>query len=708
MNLDTPIQYLKGVGPKMAAKLQKLGIEKAQDLIFHFPRLWNDLSQITAVKKLRIGNLYNIKAKIISISNNKSPKKWMNITNAIVVDNNGDEVSIRWFNQPFLTNILKAGDEWIFSGKVEWDFKEKVKILTSPIYELEAKIIPVYPLTEGITNKYIRKLVTNIFQERQKFDDYLPEFILKEENLAELNAAIASIHFPKNASELSKAKNRLAFDEIFSIVLKMMIIKKELVSQNAPEINPDVKSLVKLTKSLPYNLTNAQRKTSWEIIKDLAKKVPMNRLLEGDVGSGKTIVAALAALNTSRNGYKVVWMAPTEILATQHYENISKLLHKFDCCVGLVTANNIISSNNHVKGSKKNIKASVLNSDIIIGTHTLIQDDIEFENLGLVIIDEQHRFGVAQRAKLLAKNKTLNIANHDQNHDSQSVINNSHFVPHFLSMTATPIPRTLALSFYGDLDISVLDEMPPGRQKVETLIVDPQKRSEINDFVRHEVARGRQAFVICPLIDENNKKQKNEKLFEIEKKTVLNEYKKLSIDIFPEFNVGYLHGKMKPREKEKIMNDFKNKKIDILVATSVIEVGIDVPNATIMMIENADNFGLSQLHQFRGRVGRGKDKAYCFLLTSGLAVDENSRLKAMVECSDGFRLAEQDLLLRGPGEFTGSLQHGLPDLKMASLTDTILINKARSYATRIVDEGIEKYPKLIKKVKEFGIENHLE
>jgi ATP-dependent DNA helicase RecG len=708
MNLDTPVQYLKGVGPKMAAKLQKLGIEKTQDLIFHFPRLWNDLSQITAIKQLRIGNLYNIKAKIISISNNKSPKKWMNITNAIVVDDNGDEINIRWFNQPFLTNILKAGDEWIFSGKVEWDFKEKVKIITSPIYELEAKIIPVYPLTEGVTNKYIRKLITNIFQERQKFDDHLPEFIPEEENLVELNTAIVNIHFPKNVSELSKAKNRLAFDEIFSIVLKMMIIKKELVSQKAPEINPDVKALVKLTKSLPYNLTNAQRKTSWEIIKDLAKKVPMNRLLEGDVGSGKTIVAALAALNTSRNGYRVVWMAPTEILATQHYENISKLLCEFDCQIGLVTANNIISTDNHVKASKKNIKVNALNSDIIIGTHALIQDDIEFENLGLVIIDEQHRFGVAQRAKLTTMNHGARIMNHGQNHNSQPVIHNSNFVPHFLSMTATPIPRTLALSLYGDLEISVLDEMPPGRQKVETLVVDPQKRSEANDFVRREVACGRQAFVICPLIDENNKKQKSEKLFEIEKKTVLNEYRKLSVDIFPEFKVGYLHGKMKPREKEKIMNNFKNKKIDILVATSVIEVGINVPNATVMMIENADNFGLSQLHQFRGRVGRGKDKAYCFLLTSGLAVDENRRLKAMIECSDGFRLAEQDLLLRGPGEFTGSLQHGLPDLKMASLTDTILINKARSYATRIVNEGIEKYPKLIKKVKELGIENHLE
>ena len=748
IKLDTPIQYLKGVGPKMSNKLSKLEIKAIQDLLFYFPRTWNDLSQVMPILQLRIGNSYNIKAKIIQISSQRSLRKKMSIISANVEDVATPEVAystggysrqitnqndftqatsgvarlkIVWFNQPFLIQNFKVGQTWIFSGKVEWDFQNQCKVMTSPTYESEAKIFPIYPETQGVTSKYLCRLIKNVLDQDIALEDYLPHEIKSGENLIDLNSAIRQIHQPNNQKEISEAKKRLAFDELFLIVLRMMIIKRELSVQNAPKMNVDKNSLVKLTKSLPYQLTNAQRKAAWEIIQNLSKSTPMNRLLEGDVGSGKTIVAAMATLNVIKNDYQVVWMAPTEILALQHFDNINRLLEEFDIYIALLTANNkarisdIKNQKSKIKNNDKQYAISdTLSADLIIGTHALIQEGIEFNNLGLVIIDEQHRFGVKQRAKLAASRTYADTKNHADlrghtQRQSASSQRSSALVPHFLSMTATPIPRTLALSLYGDLDISVLDEIPKGRQKVITRLVDPVNRDKAYQFIRDQVRNGRQAFVICSLIEENDKRLAiSNKLFDLERKSVKKEYEKLSNEIFPDLKIAIMHGRMKAKEKEKIMSDFKNSKINILVSTSVIEVGIDVPNATIMMIENADRFGLAQLHQFRGRVGRGKHQSYCLLFSSSLSSEENRRLKSMVECNDGFKLAEKDLEIRGPGQFAGSLQHGLPDLKMASLTDIILLTKVRRAAEKIVNHGIENYFILSQKIKEFDSLNHLE
>ena len=692
MNLETPIQYVKGVGPKMAARLKKIGVENIQDLIFYFPRAWDDLSAITPINKLKLGNAYNICVKIIKITNNRSPKKRVNITTAIVEDQNGGELKILWFNQPFLTRNLIKGDSWIFSGKVEWDFGSNSRVMVSPIYEKKAAILSIYPETEGVTSKYLRKLQKNILSSDLPILDFLPMDLLKKENMIGLKEAISEIHFPSNTNALKKAKERLAFNELFVLIVRMMNIKKEASINCAPRLSAKVQELVKFSKNLPYQLTNAQRKTSWEIIQDLSKSSPMNRLLEGDVGSGKTVVAVMAALNTIKNNLQVIWMAPTEILATQHFENVSKLFNNFGIKIALLTSKQIKTNYISEKDIKKNMLDSILKeSNLIIGTHALIQERTDFSNPGLVIIDEQHRFGVNQRA--LLKNKA----------------NSKNMTPHFLSMTATPIPRTLALSIYGDLDISVLDELPPNRQKIVTKLVDPVSKEKAYEFIKEEVTKGRQAFVICPLIETKDRKQnKNDDLFNTEKKSVLKVHEKLSKEIFSEFKIAYLHGKMKPYEKERIMNEFKNNEIQILVATSVIEVGVDIPNATIIMIEDADRFGLAQLHQFRGRVGRGNYQSYCLLFTQSLSSEVNRRLQVLAECSDGFKLAEKDLLLRGHGDLAGTLQHGVPDLKIASLTDIVLINRARCYAEEILDQGLDRYPLVVKKIKEFETAHHLE
>jgi len=698
MNLETPIQYLKGVGPKMAERLSRVGVKNINDLVFYFPRAWNDLGKTTPICHLRIGENYNIRAKITEIANHRSPRKRMNITSAIITDSE-NEIRAVWFNQPFLAKNLKAGETWIFSGKVEWDFQNNAKVISSPQYEKEARILSVYPETEGLTSKYLRKLVKSVIDENVLPEDYLPKTVISEYNLMTLRNALREIHFPGNSKLLVSAKKRLAFDELFIIALRFSKIKKEFAKQSAPAVNLELKTVTEFVKNLSYRLTNAQRKVAWEILKNTAKPIPMNRLLEGDVGSGKTVVAVVAALNVIKNGYQVVWMAPTEILATQHFENVSNLLKNYNINISLITSNQATSSKLKTKNEKrktttKNLKrianSELLSADLIIGTHALIQDNMKFNNLGLVIIDEQHRFGVKQRARLT------------QNSGSK-------LIPHFLSMTATPIPRTLALSAYGDLEISVLDEKPPGRQNILTRLVDPTNRNKAYKFIRDEVEKGNQVFVICPLIEEkNNQKKASDKLFDLERKSVKKEYEKLSKNIFPDLKVGLMHGKMKPKEKENIMTDFKNKNIDILVSTSVVEVGVDIPNATIMMIEDSDRFGLAQLHQFRGRVGRGQKQSYCLLFTNSLSPETHRRLNALVDSNDGFKLAEKDLEIRGPGEFAGVNQHGLADLKMASLTDIILINHAKNAAEKIISDGLEKYPHLLEKISRFEATNHLE
>lgn len=722
MELSTSIQYLKGVGPKMAEKLKRLGIETVRDLLFYYPWRYDDFSRPQKIKNLRIGQDATIKAKIFQIKQNRTRRRWMSIIEAELSDDTG-EIKAIWFNQSFLMKILKPGDEWLFAGKVNWDFKEKQKTLAVSQYEKEPKILPVYSETEGITSKYLRKLVKSILTEiippqgwgEKGLEEFLPEKILKQEELIGLNDAIKNIHFPQGSQILEKARQRLGFDELFLIALRMLKTKKELSQKNAISLEWDKRILQDFVKSLSFRLTNAQRKSAWEIIKDLSRPIPMNRLLEGDVGSGKTVVAAMAVLVTAKNKYQSVWLAPTEILANQHYKNVSKL---FDNYRSSGSENYGHLQTSRPSGSKNNIqigllttankKADLKKDDLIIGTHALLQKGISFPRLGLIIIDEQHRFGVKQRAHLRTPNPTYEVG-----------FNRSKIVPHLLSMTATPIPRTLALALYGDLDISIIDEMPAGRQKIMTKVVNPKNRQLAYEFIRRQVESGRQVFVICPLIEVQNANLKNQnqnekfkinqkKLFNLDRKSAVQEYEKLSKNIFPDLKIGLLHGKLKSKEKEATMGKFQKGSLDILVSTAVVEVGIDIPNATVMMIEGAERFGLAQLHQFRGRVGRSTHQSYCFLFSESWSENTRKRLGAMVHCHNGFELAEKDLQIRGPGELVGIRQSGIPDLKMASLSDIIMVKKARKTAERIVEDGLEKYPKLQEKLSEFETERHLE
>ena len=675
MELKTSVQYLTGVGPVMAKKLKRLGIETVHDLLFYFPRRYDDYSKPQMISKLQIGQDAIIKASIVQIKQSRTHRRWMSIIDALLADDTG-QIRAIWFNQPFLMKILKPGQKWLFAGKVNYDFKTKQKTLTVSQYENPLAdgpiILPVYPETEGLTSKYLRKIIRPLIPSVDSLiTDFLPGEIKEREGLIDLKEAIKNIHFPRETSNIQISQRRLGFDELFLIALRMIERKKELQKEMAPRIKIDEIFLKDFVGKLSFKLTNAQRKVSWEIICDLAKKTPMNRLLEGEVGSGKTVVAAMAAAVAGKSNWQSIWLAPTEILANQHFQNVSKILSAFDIKVGLLTS--------------ANKKADLIKDDLIIGTHALLQKDVSFPRLGLIIIDEQHRFGVKQRAHL-RRQKDL--------------------IPHLLSMTATPIPRTLALSLYGDLDLSILDELPPGRQTIITKAVEPRNRNQAYEAIREEIMKGRQAFVICPLIEDS--KANVEKLFDLDRKSVTSEYQKLSKNIFPEFKIGMLHGRLKSKEKEKIMKDFSAGKLNLVVSTAVVEVGIDVPNATVMMIEGADRFGLSQLHQFRGRVGRGQHQSCCFLFADAWGENTKRRLEAMVRCDNGFELAEKDLQIRGPGELIGIRQSGLPDLKMASLGDIILVKKARIAAEEIFLRGMGQYPKLQAKLAEYEKEAHLE
>lgn len=683
LTLNTSITKLAGVGPKMAERLSKLGIEKMQDLLFHFPFRYDDFSKVTPISKVGPGT-FCVKGKILEIKNQRTPRRRMFLTHAIVQDKTGS-IKVIWFNQPYLPRMLKKGTQVVLAGKVEYGMAGLV--MQSPTYEKVrgetvhvGRIVPVYPETEGLSSKWLRRVILPLLKLTDGLEDYLPDEILKRNSLLDLSAALRQIHFPDSMKTASEAKRRLAFDELFLLQLKMLKLRKRWQTYKAPKIKLDIFLVKKLVAQLPFKLTNAQRKAAWEILQDLAKDIPMNRLLEGDVGSGKTVVAVIAMLVVAKSGSQSILMAPTEVLANQHFINISDLLAPFGLRVGL-----LISSKVEVFPNKKTATHSKIISDIkegkidvVIGTHALISEKMEFKKVGLAVIDEQHRFGVKQRTQLRKK---------------------AHTTPHLLSMTATPIPRTLTLALYGDLDLSVIDELPPGRQKISTHLVKPEKRNAAYKFIADQITEGRQIFVICPLIEESDK---------LGVKSAEQEYKKLKKEIFPEFKIGLLHGKMKPKEKEKIMGDFKDGKLDILVSTAVVEVGVDVPNATVMMIEGAERFGLAQLHQFRGRVGRANYKSYCFLFTESPSGRTFKRLGALVNLYDGFKLAEKDLEIRGPGEIYGVRQHGLADLKMASLMDAKMIKLAREEAENIIQLGLGKFPRLETKLENYQRERRLE
>jgi len=723
MNLLTPIESLPNINDQYQKKLKKLGIKTIKDIIFHFPHRYEDFSNIIPISKVESASIdhlisdkpkketkktISIQGEVLEIKNIRIWKKKMVLTEAIVQDNSG-KIKVIWFNQSYLINTLKAGDFVCLSGKTAR--KKSKTYLSSPSFEKIKKLItqegqaqglthtgrlvPIYPATEKLSSKWLRFVVKPLLtQFKKEMPDSLPKEIVNLHNLLPIQKAIWQIHFPDSLELAKKARQRFQFEELFLIMLLVLRKKQKMTKEKAKNIPLKLEVVKSFVDSLPFKLTDSQKKSAWQILKDLEKAEPMNRLLEGDVGSGKTVVATIGILNTIKAGYQVAVMAPTEILAKQHFKTIREMLKSFKLKVGFLTSKESLFQNRKITKAKLIEKTKKQGGvDLLIGTHSLIQEGVEFNKLALAILDEQHRFGVDQRAKLVQKQK---------------------FVPHFLSMTATPIPRTLSLTIYGDLDLSLITEMPKGRKRIITKIIPPQMRLQAYAFIKKQVKIGQQVFVICPRIESTNNKQQtmNNKnsLSWSEVKAVKEEYDKLSKKVFPDLKVAMLHGKMKAEEKEKIMSKMKSGKIDILISTSVIEVGIDIPNATIIMIEGAERFGLAQLHQFRGRVGRAKHQSFCMLFTDSQSETTQQRLKALISSENGFKLAEKDLQIRGPGDFIGKRQSGIPDLIMSSLKDLSLVQKTREAAKNILinDPELKKYPLLQKKLKEFEKRVHLE
>lgn len=702
--LDKKIEAFPRIGKKYGDILRRLDIETLRDFLLHFPFRYEDYSERTHIDNVSAGTSVTLMGEITQSKLIRTWKKKMLITECYVSDETGTIRAV-WFNQPYISDSLTIGKGVRLSGKISED--KNGFFLSNPSWELSSRtptntgrLVPIYPETEGLSSKWIRWQMQSLIRYVDEFKDPLPERILKELNFPSIAEAIKNIHFPKSQEQAEISQKRFVFQEIFIMQLVSLNIKIDWDNQKAANI-PFPENLIKeFVLQLPFKLTDAQRKSAFQIFKDLEKPRPMNRLLNGDVGSGKTMVAALATLSAANAGYQTAIMAPTEVLARQHYESISKLFTHQKINVGLLTNAYQESSLAKISGSDEKIskskkRESILNKikngeiNLIIGTHALIQKDIFFKNLALVIIDEQHRFGVSQRAYLQQKSSEINDGLKDK-------------IPHFLAMTATPIPRTLALAFFGNLDISVLDEMPKNRKPIKTEIVTSRNREKMYDFIRQEIASGRQAFIIFPLVEES--------AVLTEVKAATEEHRRLSEKVFSQLKLALLHGKMKAAEKEEVMADFKNKKYDILVATSVVEVGIDVPNATVIIIEDADRFGLSQLHQFRGRVGRGEFQSYCFLLTEKSTEKTKSRLRALVNSSSGFVIAEEDLKLRGPGEFLGTRQSGLPDITMQHITDVKLIETAHEYAEQLINEDSKliMHPLLKEELSRFTKFAHLE
>ena len=734
MNNKFPFQQIK--------ELEKNGLITVRDLLRYFPHRYEDLSQITPIKKVQANQIITIQGKIIEISNQRTIKKRMHLTRALIQDKTG-LIRVVWFNQPFITRNIKVNQEISLAGKVlagsdglylsNPDYEKILSqsesagdiSLETPIENLLKKseyqsgphflrhtgrIIPIYPETKKITSRFLRYLISLIIpQINHLIKDYLPSEIIQRQKLLPLAEAVRQIHFPDNFRLLEKARRRLSFDELF--LIQLFVLKEKITWQQEKSIaiKFDQDLIQDFIKHLPFQLTSSQKKAAWEILQDLSRSQPMNRLLEGDVGSGKTIIAAIAALQAMAAGYQVALMAPTSLLAEQHYQELLKNFQKYPFSIALLT-----SSQTKIWPTRKITKKNLLNKiiqgrvNLIIGTHSLIQEKVRFHNLALAIIDEQHRFGVQQRAAL-------------QNNIKKIQDKTPSLIPHLLSISATPIPRTLSLTIYGNLDISILDEMPRNRQPITTQLFLSHQREQVYQKIRQEIKVGHQVFIVCPKIeagekkilqsnysDKNLTKRQKQKLIWQEVKAAEEEYQKLSEKIFPDLRVALIHGQMKDKDKEKIMSDFKNRHYDILVSTSVIEVGIDISNATIMVIENAERFGLAQLHQLRGRVSRSPHPAYCFLLTN--SSHPSPRLKAIIRCRNGFELAEKDLEIRGPGEFIGQRQWGSPDFSMASLNDLDLIKSVRQEAKKILqqDKSLEKYPLLKRKLNDFSQKIHLE
>ncbi|MDO8515659.1 MAG: ATP-dependent DNA helicase RecG [bacterium] len=707
--LETPLSGIRGVPSRIVSKLEKLGIKTARDLLWHFPSRYEDFSTIYKIADLEPGQHATIQGVVETVDIRRSWQKRMIIVEATISDDTGTLRAI-WFNQPYMKTALRIGRVANFAGKVTLSDESEL-YMSHPLYELittretkhTGRLVPIYPETQGLTSKGIRFLLKPILQNTEEVDEWLPAEIFSSYNFPEVNDALKKIHFPQSMDEASAARDRFSFEDLYLLQLLNLKERMALMDEKAPQISTDLEWLKGIIEKLPFELTVSQKKSLWEILQDLEKGHPMNRLLQGDVGSGKTVIAALAALVAAKHGYQTAFMAPTEVLAQQHFITLQKLFHAVDksdqTTVGLLTAGGgkiFYETDVLAEVSKKTLteKLGIGEIGIVVGTHALIQKGVHFKNLGFVIVDEQHRFGVEQRAALAAAGDVS---------------------PHFLSMSATPIPRTLMLTVFGNLDISTITELPKGRQHIETKIVPPSDRQKTYNFVRTKVREGRQAFVICPRIERAEPGNETPAVGprvakKLETKSVKEEYEKLSKKVFPDLRVGMLHGQLKPKEKAGMMRQFSDGLLDILVSTSVIEVGVDIPNAVIMMIEGSERFGLSQLYQFRGRVGRGEHQSHCLLFTDSESESVKIRLQAILEAKNGFELAEKDLALRGPGEFLGDTQTGMPDLAMKALQNPQLVKHATDAARATLerDSRLAKSKSLRARLKAFEAQVHAE
>lgn len=669
MNIQENVQFLKGVGPKKASILKKLDIENIYDLITYYPRRYEDQQSTTPIAELNVGETVNIQGKIVALAE-KNTRRGLKLLTIMLADNTGT-IQLNFFNQAYLKKKFQPEQILFVHGKVSYAYGGYGNLAMSQILSFDIvensiddnkdnhyNFMPIYTLPDYLKPKDFRNLLTQVFNEDFSLIEIVPEFIRKKYNLMDKKTAIQKIHFPQTKQELTTARESLIFEELFLIQSGLLLLKKQHQIKNHGIRFLENNILVNKVKAkLPFTLTAEQEKVWQEICIDMQKDTQMQRLVQGDVGSGKTVIAILALVKAIENGFQGALMAPTEILALQHYEKIKDLLEPLNIHVGLLTGSLKIKEKRAIL---EGLADGCIN--LVIGTHALIQDNVIFKNLGLVITDEQHRFGVNQRAKLEEKGNV--------------------FLPDVLVMTATPIPRTMTLTVYGDLDVSFIRQLPPGRKPIRTFVRMPDRRELIYKFVKDEVAKGRQSYVVCPLIEESE----NSDAVSVEMI-----YDELTSGYLYGIRCGLLHGKLKPAEKENLLHEFLAGNIDVLISTTVIEVGVNVPNASIMVIEGAERFGLAQLHQLRGRIGRGEYASYCILINRGKNANSLERLHLMEKISDGFILAEEDLRLRGPGQFFGSMQHGLPDLKIADVLNNvdILVN-ARTEAQRAIDFGIDK------------------
>ena len=654
-DLNTDVRYIKGIGEQRAKALGKLGIATLRDLISYFPRAYDDRTQLRRIADLVPGETAGVAAMVASPPTISHIRRGLDLVKLRAVDDTGT-LDVTFFNQAWLKNNLHQGETYVFYGRAEGSLFRRQ--MSNPVVEPEGRreitgrIVPIYPLTAGVSQLILsRSIRQGLTACADILPDVLPDQVRREHQLCRIEYAYENIHFPESAEALDLARRRLAFEELFLFTIGLDRLRQRREVVHVPPCGGV--DMEPFYSALPFTLTDAQRRCVEEALADMRSGTPMNRLVQGDVGSGKTMVAAACVYFCVKNSRQAALMAPTEILAQQHYHGLAPLLENLGIRCALLTGSTSAKT-------KKSIAAQLESGEIdfAIGTHALITGSVVYQNLGLVVTDEQHRFGVAQRADLAAK------GDH----------------PHILVMSATPIPRTLALILYGDLDVSVIDQLPPGRQPVETFAVTSRYHQRVYNFIRKLVGEGRQAYIVCPMVEENEE-------LPDERKAVTEYAKKLQAEVFPDLKVAFVHGKMKPKEKDAVMAAFAAHETDILVSTTVIEVGVDVPNAAVMVIENAERFGLSQLHQLRGRVGRGTHQSYCILISDNQNEETRQRLKVMTKTSDGFKIAEEDLRLRGPGDFFGQRQHGLPGLKVADLgCDTKLLQEAQEAARKLLAE----------------------